>query len=319
MAEQQKDKWEKADVILKPVGGLLTALAVACAGFFGSRYLERSQAADTNSRVYAELMSKREEADSNLRKDMFNSIIGTFLSKDSKKVLRPEQKVLNLELLAYNFHESLDLGPLFKHVYTEMVGQKLPGVEQYLDRLKRAAGEVKTKQIAALQDAGGKIDGQVDLDALDEANRSTADTPIVIPPAIEGTLRIDSRSGEDRRSSLIREFTLETLFADREKKEVKVKLEVRTRQSGGSSEGAEPEILSWVFWVGYFDFPMIDNVRLSHGERCAIVLKTFEASSAQLTLVYFPGSRASLKEKPFYDEVIDLLQTRRDSGGSHSK
>jgi len=53
---------------------------------------------------------------------------------------------------------------------------------------------------------------------------------------------------------------------------------------------------------------MIDNTRLSHDQRCAVVLKTFEDDRAEVTLVYFPGSRASLKEKPFYEDVISNLQ-----------
>src|SRR5436190_19905222 len=127
MAEA-KSKWEKADIVLKPVGGLLTALAVAAFGFFGSQFLanqqkkdaenrERLQRNDTNARLFAELITKREEADSLLRKDMFNSIIGTFLKPGSSSY---EEKVLKLELLSYNFHEALDLGPLFKDVYLEI-------------------------------------------------------------------------------------------------------------------------------------------------------------------------------------------------------
>ena len=64
------------------------------------------------------MMGRREESDSNLRKDMFNSILNTFMSRDVK--LAPEQQIrqeiLSLELLAHNFHESLDIGPLFKDV-----------------------------------------------------------------------------------------------------------------------------------------------------------------------------------------------------------
>jgi hypothetical protein len=56
---------------------------------------------------------------------------------------------------------------------------------------------------------------------------------------------------------------------------------------------------------------MIDNVRLPHGHRCAIVVRKFGDPNVEITLVYFPGSRASLKEKPFYDEAMhDLLYTR---------
>lgn len=93
------------------------------------------------------------------------------------------------------------------------------------------------------------------------------------------------------------------LYSNLKRKEIRVKLEVRSPKE---NEGAV-DILYSVFWVGFFDFPMIDNTRLSDGDRCAVVLRKFQPSSAEITLVYFPGSRASLKEKPYYDEVIDDL------------
>jgi hypothetical protein len=52
---------------------------------------------------------------------------------------------------------------------------------------------------------------------------------------------------------------------------------------------------------------MIDNTRLGRDQRCAIVLNAFEDSSADITIVYFPGSYASLKEKPYYQEVVQNL------------
>jgi hypothetical protein len=59
---------------------------------------------------------------------------------------------------------------------------------------------------------------------------------------------------------------------------------------------------------------MIDNIRLSNGQRCAIVLNTFDSdkSLADITVVYFPGTYASLKEKPYYQEVLqNLVRTTR--------
>jgi hypothetical protein len=53
-------------------------------------------------------MSRREEAESSLRKDMFVSIIASFLKPGTNDL---SAKVLNLELLAYNFHDSLNLKP----------------------------------------------------------------------------------------------------------------------------------------------------------------------------------------------------------------
>jgi hypothetical protein len=311
MAEP-KSKWDKADIILKPVGGLLTALAVAGLGFFGSQFLARQQAIDaadrerlqtkdTNARLYAELMSKREEADSSLRKDMFNSIIGTFLKPASGSY---EEKVLKLELLSYNFHEALDLGPLFKDVYREIAGSKKEGSPQYVARLERAARDVVAKQVEALEEGGGKLDGGIDFEELKHHPEGIT--------VLEGTLKLRPEGAPESDLALQdRIFTVEALLAEIERREVRLKVRVRTPGQTPAAEGQNADS-SFVFWLSSFDFPLIDNIRLSHGQRCAVVFRTFENESAQITLVYFPGSKASLKEKPYYDDVVrDLLNGQR--------
>src|SRR5260221_14532267 len=105
-----KDKWDKVGVILEPVGGLLTAIAVAMLGYYGSRIIEGRQEIDSKQRLYTELMSKREESESTLRKDMLQQIIGSFLGTEKQSL---DSRLLSLELLAYNFHQSINLKPLF--------------------------------------------------------------------------------------------------------------------------------------------------------------------------------------------------------------
>ena len=78
-APKHKDFWDKVTVVLHPMGGVLTAVAVTFVGMKGSQVLDRRQSVDTNARLYSELMSRREEAESSLRKDMFVSIISSFL------------------------------------------------------------------------------------------------------------------------------------------------------------------------------------------------------------------------------------------------
>src|SRR4249920_2659577 len=112
-APSQRDFWDKLAIILQPLGGLLTALAIALFGYFSSDFLNRRQAIETNTRLYSELMSRREESESALRKDMFVSIISSFLRSSSGDIA---SDVLNLELLVYNFHESLNLKPLFADI-----------------------------------------------------------------------------------------------------------------------------------------------------------------------------------------------------------
>ena len=114
---------------------------------------ERMQTSDTNARLYSELISKREESESALRKDMFKSIIDSFLRTGQAT---PEQEVLNLELLVYNFHESLNLKPLFRHIQRTVADN--PRRKEYLDRLNRVAGEVTKKQMLVISEGGTSFD-----------------------------------------------------------------------------------------------------------------------------------------------------------------
>src|SRR5262249_31144950 len=101
-----RDFWDKLAILVQPLGGLFTALALAILGFKSSEWLNRRQAIETNTRLYSELMSKREESESALRKDMFQTIIGTFVSSSGKGDL--DSSGLNLALLASNFPETLN-------------------------------------------------------------------------------------------------------------------------------------------------------------------------------------------------------------------
>lgn len=264
MENKKKDSWDKASIILQPVGGLLTALAVAALGFFGSQYLDRRQTIDTNARLYSELMSKREEADSALRKDMFKSIIDSFLSPKTQGL---GEKVLNLELLAYNFHESLNLKPLFTYLKKQVITSKDPNKRDFSERLDKVAREITKKQMLILEGAGKKFDRTIDLKSLRKTSGG-----ILLEPA---SLAVDK---------IQRDFRILVQEADEKSKEIKVRLEIRTpTEAPGGMETNEAE-----FWVGFFDFPMIDNTRISRDQRCAIVLTAFGPSSADITTLYFP-------------------------------
>ncbi len=296
MAEEQtkRDTWQRVSMVLQAGGGLFTALAVAILGFFTSSYLkekelsdtesrERAQAYETNVRIYTELMSKREEAESALRKDMFVSIIQSFLRPGSSSL---DERVLNLELLSYNFHESLNLKPLFVYIEKQAQVSSDPKRREYLDRLYSVATEISRKQMLVLESAGAKVDRLIDLSELENNHGGVA-----LEPA---KLTLDS---------VARTFQLFVLEADKKTKNLHCRLEIRTPiDTMGNVETNTAE-----FWVGYFDFPMIDNTRLTHDQRAAVVLNAFEDGAADITLAYFPGSYASLKEKPYYQEVVQSL------------
>ena len=298
-----KDGWDKAQIILSPVGGLLTAVAVALIGF----QLNARQAEDTKAKFYADLMGKREEADTSLRKDMFNSAIKTFAESNPQTL---DKEVLDLELLAYNFHESIDLGPLFKDVYRRVIEGDTSGQKRkkYEGRLEQLAKDVIARQLTSLE-AEGKLDADVYFEK---------DTPVTLEGEVkpDGLVVIDTslpkleQSTKNDESELIapqRDFKLTVISVDSERKELRVQLEVR------SPKQRDATAVDSVFTVGFCDLPMIDNIRLPDGYRCAIVLRSFEQAVARITLVYFPASHAALKDKPYYNEVMYELMGVKDS------
>jgi hypothetical protein len=280
-----KDLWDKIGIMLNPMGGLLTALAVTFVGIKASRVLDQRQSVDTNARLYSELMSRREEAETNLRKDMLVSIVNSFLEPAKKDDL--DAKVLNLELLAYNFHDSLDLRALFLDLQRRIARLSDPGRHDYLERINRVAREITAKQIFSLEGYGKSFRRTAHFDELKAAGRAG----IALEPETV-TLR-----------GLSCQINIRVLRVDLARQQLTLRLEVKAPER-------HPELADTraTFDVGFFDFPMIDNTRLANGLRCAVTLSNFSSATADLTIVCFPGEYASLKDRPYYDEVIQKLK-----------
>jgi hypothetical protein len=281
MEEKTKDYWDKLDIVLRPINGLLTAVAVALLGYYTSSFLRQGEVRQTNERVYTELMSNRELAESGLRKDMFQSIIQTFLRTDNSSL---EAKMLNLEMLAYNFHESLNLKPLFSHMERLVTGSTGAEKTGYMNRLNQVAREITNRQMVLLEQVGKKFGRTVDFGKLHKS---------------QGGLELEPQKLVLDKTE--REFMLSVLDYNPERRELTMELGVRTPM-----ESSNVQVRT--FHVGYYDFPMIDNTRLSGDQRAAVVLNQANDDGADLTIVYFPGSYASLREKVSYDEVIERLR-----------
>lgn len=296
----RRDRWDKIAIILQPVGGLLTAVAVAVLGFWTSSYLreregreaverEKLQTKDTNARLYSELTSRREESESALRKDMFTSIINSFLREGPATI---DQKLLNLELLVYNFNDSLNLKPLFFQIGREV--QQSPRRADYSARLERVAEEIIKKQMLVIQGGGDTFDATVNWKTL----------------SFDGGASFVAK--DLTANGITRNFKVEILGADPENQQVQLRITVR----GSQREAAETTAAE--FWLGPFDFPMIDNIRLPHDKRMAAVLNNFDRrlGIADLTVAYFPGKYAGMREKPYIDELLDDLLAKNQPGAA---
>ena len=297
--KEKRDLWDKLQIVLHPIGGLITALTIALVSYFGSDYLNNKQNNDSKIRLYTELMSSREQSESALRKDMFNSILGTIL-KDSHSL---DENILQLELLAYNFHESLNLMPLFVYMDRQIAAEKNIRLKtEYRMRLYKMAGDVISKQISSLEGA---------------ATRETMfitfpNDSIGHKPGISGDLPMDWKDSKvfydtvktgNTSSVYKRVVYLKAMGYNVDDKTVNVRLDIET-----SIDNKFINMVTQEFTIDYFQFPMIDNTRLSNDMRCAVVMRDFDFPNfIEVDILYFPGSHSSLKEKPYYDEVVKKL------------
>jgi hypothetical protein len=309
MPDSEKTGWDKAAIILQPVGGLLTAVAVAYVGILGSNYLDRNQAQEAAAReksaaqdakvkLYTELMSRREQSDTALREDMFKSIVGTFLTPSTATL---EQKVFSLELLTYNFHESLELAPLFKHIRREVDESKDPRKLEYRSRLEKVARDVAEKQIEVLQESGTAVEREIHLQDVEDHPEGVRVFEKCFPLHAEDASKVavDQPSATGKPGENPRCIWADVIKMDPKAHGLTIHLASRT---------PEGENLDHIFWVDFDDLPMVDSTRLSHDQRLAVTLRTFEKTTATLAFVYFPGSHAGLKDKPFYDDMLHQLE-----------
>ena len=310
MAESAHTGWEKVRIILEPIGGLCTALSVAFVGILGSTYLDRSQQHNARVTLYTQLMSQRESSDTALRQEMFKSIVGTFLTKSTAQL---EQKLLSLELLSYNFHESLQLSPVFKHVQREVqsLGDKQPERAIYLSRLEDVAKEVAGKQIEILQESGTSRERGIDFDQLHAHPEGVRVFEQCFPLHAEDASKLPADKQSSSASTANdnpRCISADIMDIRLKEKKLSVHLTSTTK---------EGESVEELFWLDFYSFPMVDNTHLSHDERIAVVLKEFNEANAQLAFVYFPGSHAGLKDKPFYDDMLHQLALEQGENESH--
>ena len=153
----QKDVWDRLEAMSKIFAAIALPVVLAVGGYFLNQRMELQKQREARSHLYMTLMNQREGADSALRKDMFQHIIKSVVGQKDDDIKLRDQ-ILNLELLAYNFHDSIDLRALFYSIQSDLKekskrGKIAKGESSSLQvRLKRLGAEVRNRQFAAIKE-----------------------------------------------------------------------------------------------------------------------------------------------------------------------
>jgi len=314
-AKEAEAKGGRALEWIKAIGmPLATILVTGVGGWYFTILTKDREARESNERLYAQLLTQREESDAMIRKDMFRVVITDFL--EGSKQADWSNKVLQLELLASNFNQSLDLAPLFKDMARRLTrNAALPERLELRKRLDATAADLIFRQVTSLARRGYAEFTQVRLGGWEEK----VGTPYIDARIPKSRLVPPGASAPVADAAEIR-FSVEIIGVNFEEREVEVRLQVDF--PGGVDRDVDRH-----FWVGRYDFPMLDNTQLSDGLRASVVLTEFFVpenkservanSFLKLHLVVFPAASASFKERQDYDDI--LLDMLRAKGRSSSE
>ncbi len=157
------DWFDRLSKLTIPVAG---ALLVALAAFFGDQYLGEFSSRQENARLITQLQIQREQAEIDLRKDVFNQALAALLVEEEPEGPNISKRMLKLELLAHNFGDSLNLAPIFSEFNRDLdlleVGpnslHESLRVADARERLRRLARRLTSKQLSDLAQHGAEFD-----------------------------------------------------------------------------------------------------------------------------------------------------------------
>jgi hypothetical protein len=295
---------------------LLTIAATAVGIYATNTLKEREIEIATENNTQA-LRNQREESETNLRSAMFRELVGPLLQSETENLakgdpgdLPPSQRLALLaELLALNFHEHFELGPLLRYVDT------LPGqTDDARQRLRSTSRRVISRQLAPLLSSATStsrkhpafLELSLNSDATEPADKaiscampegSAAREPGALElqcssVAIGVPLQIVSPDGQDRLQVNVRAVN----WAAQTVGIYSVLLGAK-----GESQTLSPPI---EFTLSPYSFPFSDNTLLPGGNRFGIYLTRIDdipdvARIMRLSFVWFPKDFVPPRERPF--------------------
>lgn len=156
------------DILLRAV---IPGVLLALAGFIGEWVISSASSKAENARLVTDLQIQREQAESDLRKDIFSQAVEALIGDKAKqsKIEDHSKRLLKLELLALNFGDSIFLAPLFdeiekdlrRHMNSEPADR--PATLDLIHRLRSLAKRVSIAQLSFLAQRGAEVQIPVPL------------------------------------------------------------------------------------------------------------------------------------------------------------
>ncbi len=319
-ATASRDWRENVRFIASVVNSLaipLLTIAATAVGIYATNTLKEREIEIATENNEQALRNQREESETNLRSAMFRELVGPLLQNETETLAkgdhadlpRAQRLALLAELLALNFHEHFELGPLLRYVDT------LPGqTDDSRQRLRSTSRRVISRQLAPLlssatstsqkhpaflelslnSDATEPADKSISC-ALAEASATPGQGSIALQcssTAMGVPLQIASPDGQDTLQINVRAVNWAAQT---------VGIYAVLLGPKGESQSHTPPI---EFTLSPYSFPFSDNTLLPSGNRFGIYLTRIDdipdvARIMRLSFVWFPKDFVPPRERPF--------------------
>jgi hypothetical protein len=294
---KQPLNWQ--DIIVRTV---IPGVLIAFTGFVSEMTITSISSKGENARLVTNLQIQREQAESNLRKDIFDQAVAALIGEEAGngEIEDYSKRLLKLELLALNFGDSIRLSPLFSEFERDLNRIDDPAhfvsVSVLQRRLRSLAKRVASSQLSFLgqrgasvpiqimltPDGNGFCHGKAEYKWPDDEFQYTGDSEKVPAAALKellietATIALDEPNAETRY--VIANFS----DLDPTRKKVRVSLKVCRLQDKASCDTDDADAVKRVFTLDYFNFPTIDNTRLPNNDRFALALEDFTLGDTTL-------------------------------------
>lgn len=263
----------------------LTGIGALIAGILLPLVFHINSEKNRSNQLYADIVSKREVADSELRAKMFENLIKSFFGDSSKKGIDNERINL-LRLLAFNFHESFNLKPLFEALESEMKDK------DSRSRVRKIAKEIVGRQEAQLSQIEEGMAYKIIVKKGDEEG-------IIIPPEEEPAYKGHRLSIEvteiGKNDDYVRLHVWDTPY-----------------------KSVGQDIADIEFDLTYYDMPFVDNTKLFNATRFSITLNGIVTDTStgdkavDIKVIFFPESYMSGRDRPYLDEMLEQLRKGKE-------
>ena len=147
MSKNDDPKRDWVEIGIKILSPIIVGLLIAWAGYVSNYTLSSVSNSQQSARLITELQIRREQAESALRKDVFDQTLQAFLLKNQEQdnsIRGLSKQLLRLELLALNFGDSLSLSPLFTEFRRDLFILE-PGEKDDLSAFEDEKGELRKR------------------------------------------------------------------------------------------------------------------------------------------------------------------------------